>query len=230
MKKVVLNIFLCIILLYPFSFSFAQLATAFDVHITIDSMFRLGYQVQETFDAVGRKKETHFLDKKGYKQGPVYWYYTNGKLKAKGYFKKDKLNGEYQLYNQEGRVLIFCTYQNGLLHGKYEQFFQDGKKAMEGAFVKGNKEGYFREYHYGVGSLRAEWKAVRGKRQGKGIWYYPNQKIHFICYFANDKLEGEYIVYDTIGRILKIQSYQNNLLHGEYIRYHPNGQIATKAT
>jgi antitoxin component YwqK of YwqJK toxin-antitoxin module len=204
----------------------SQIISDLRVNFTIDSMSKIGYEVNVSFDGVGRKKDVYFINRYGIKEGPVFWYYPNGHLKATCFFKKDRLNGIYQVFDYEGKVLIRYTYSEGMQHGKYEHFFQDGKRAIEGNFNKGLKEGEFKEYHYGLGTIRAVWSAIKDKREGKGIWYHPNNQVYFTCNFKDDMLEGEYLTFDTLGNLISKQIYKQDILEGELLKYYPDGQLA----
>jgi antitoxin component YwqK of YwqJK toxin-antitoxin module len=218
--------FILVCYLFSIQSTYSQLISDLRVNFTIDSMSKTGYEVCISFDGVGRKKDVYFTNRHGIKEGPVFWYYPNGHLKATCIFKKDKLNGMYQVYDYEGNVLIRYTYLDGMQHGKYEHFFQDGKRAIEGNFNKGLKEGEFKEYHYGLGTVRAVWNATKDKREGAGIWYHPNNQVYFTCNFYADMLDGEYLTYDTLGKLTSKQYYKNDVLEGELIRYYTDGQIA----
>lgn len=51
--------------------------------------------------------------KNGFKDGSFTEYYENGKEKMTGKFRRDKRDGHWRLYNEEGDLVIRRTYDNG---------------------------------------------------------------------------------------------------------------------
>jgi hypothetical protein len=51
--------------------------------------------------------------KNGFKDGPFTEYYQNGKEKMTGKFKRDKRDGHWRLYNEEGDLLMRRVYDDG---------------------------------------------------------------------------------------------------------------------
>ncbi len=81
------------------------------------------------------------------------YFYENGQISQTGYFVDGKLNGEWQMFDEEGNKLAMGTYTNGKKTGKWtfwegemvkEVDFNENKiasvvqKNAEGAVVKNN--------------------------------------------------------------------------------------------
>ena len=71
-----------------------------------------------------QKPITRYLDKsgsffKGKMQGVWTSYFADGSVKQIQTFRNDELNGLYQIYGQNGKVMTEGNYQNGLREGKW---------------------------------------------------------------------------------------------------------------
>jgi antitoxin component YwqK of YwqJK toxin-antitoxin module len=74
-------------------------------------------------------------------------YYTNGKLKSKVVMKNDLLWEVSFVLDSLGRKKSFGYLKNG--NGFVTEFTDDdGQPASQGKYVNGNKEGWWKIYHY----------------------------------------------------------------------------------
>lgn len=61
--------------------------------------------------------------------GPVYTYYENGKLKAKGTYKDGSLNGGFKSYYPDGKLQSHRNYQNDVPVGEWKAWHANGQQA-----------------------------------------------------------------------------------------------------
>jgi antitoxin component YwqK of YwqJK toxin-antitoxin module len=61
--------------------------------------------------------------------GPVYTYYENGKLKAKGTYKDGSLYGDFKSYYPDGKVQSARNYQNDVPVGEWKAWHANGQQA-----------------------------------------------------------------------------------------------------
>ena len=61
--------------------------------------------------------------------GPVYTYYENGKLKAKGTYKDGSLNGSFKSYFPNGKLQTERHYQNDVPVGEWRAWHPNGQQA-----------------------------------------------------------------------------------------------------
>lgn len=61
--------------------------------------------------------------------GPVYTYYENGKLKAKGTYKDGSLNGGFKSYFPNGKLQTERHYQNDVPVGEWRAWHPNGQQA-----------------------------------------------------------------------------------------------------
>ncbi|WP_291864675.1 nicotinic acid mononucleotide adenyltransferase [Maribacter sp.] len=63
----------------------------------------------------------------------VTYYHENGKISQTGFFVNEQLQGEWRMYNEEGKKIAMGQYTNGVKMGKW--FFWEGKKLKEVDFT-----------------------------------------------------------------------------------------------
>lgn len=159
-----------------------------------------------------------------------------------------KKDGPYVEYTSSGKILIKCTYKNGLLHGKYEEFYKvSGNLKKLYMYNEGVKHGECIDYSV-IDKVIQRANYVNDKKDGLCIKYYSSGKIASEQYYSNGERTGRTIEYDSLGviqredyyvnnvltgvtrryikgKILVIQNYVNGLLNGEYTEFHLNGII-----
>ena len=90
-------------------------------------------------------KETKYIDDK--KNGICTTYHQfSQKVKERYCYKDDEKNGKYNLYNEDGILLIDCEYIHGFISGVYREFYSNGNVKLYCTFIDGKKHGI--EYIY----------------------------------------------------------------------------------
>ncbi|MFD2144966.1 toxin-antitoxin system YwqK family antitoxin [Mucilaginibacter antarcticus] len=101
----------------------------------------------------------------GQKDGPFITHYLNGQLQAKGNFKKDKYDGKWELFYDDGRPkLTFEASDNGIIIT--DTWDEKGKQLVEGG--KG--------VYSSSGSLFWKGKLLNGKPDGTWTAQYASDK------------------------------------------------------
>ena len=75
---------------------------------------------------------------------------------------------------------------------------------MSKDFIAKNKDTLTREvliYHMPDNYINAEWLQIHGKKNGPQILYFPDGKIHSICYYLDDKPWEAVYLADDSGRL-----------------------------
>jgi antitoxin component YwqK of YwqJK toxin-antitoxin module len=80
-------------------------------------------------------------------EGIVTFYYMNGSLKTKDTFKNDKRNGAGVEYYYNGKVKFEYTYLNNELEGNFKEYNIYGELVMECNYLKGKYNGIYKEYY-----------------------------------------------------------------------------------
>jgi antitoxin component YwqK of YwqJK toxin-antitoxin module len=88
-------------------------------------------------------------------EGERKYYYPNGTVESKEYYKKGMIDGKFQKFYENGSLQVEQVYVNGALNGASIGFYPDGV-VKERVMLKNNEEdGPFTEY-YPNGKLKAE--------------------------------------------------------------------------
>jgi antitoxin component YwqK of YwqJK toxin-antitoxin module len=85
------------------------------------------------FDSTGTHEETECKlenpkeDFDPYKDGKTSEYYSSGKIRASGSFKKNELDGAFVVYYENGKPQVKGAYRRGLQFGRWEYFTESGE-------------------------------------------------------------------------------------------------------
>lgn len=157
----------------------------------------------------------------------------------------DKLEGTGYQYAEDGRVISIIEFEKGFIDreevinrfdikgqksGLWIEFyddlrFEDGTmaKKLEGRYLKGLKNGYFREYDR-KGELIATYKYENGKQIKDPIElsnieirkeFHPDATVRLEKKFLNGKAHGIWKEYNQNGELINTQAYRNGVLLGE---------------
>jgi antitoxin component YwqK of YwqJK toxin-antitoxin module len=122
------------------------------------------FRVDEIVAAGNPVPPDHIIDSEGFADdimpfGWEYEYYPNGKLMCKkrhrtivaeteaSYDGKSTLEGPYELWNEQGNLLIKGQYLEGREHGIWNQYHLNGKLSGVKQFDNGTPIGTWRSYH-----------------------------------------------------------------------------------
>lgn len=130
-------------------------------------------------------------------------YYENEVgVKSIGNYDKGKLYGKYIEYEEDGNILMTCTYENGFINGIYTE--------------------------YRCGEIYSDTIYENGLKNGVKKYYYKNNDIIQMDMYKDDMLNGMSIIYNVEnGKKVLETNYKNNIKDGiciEYI-YDENGNL-----
>lgn len=133
-------------------------------------------------------------------------------------------------------IVSISNYSQGVLNGK-STYYSMGNKSSEGYYLDGEKHGEWNSYilmgNY-LGEIDCTINYVKGKREGVTKTYFysdlkpspdtlfrisysqVNLKVNQKMEFKNDLKNGEYLLLDSLGRILEKGQYLNDLKEGEW--------------
>jgi len=143
--------------------------------------------VNGKIDGLAKIYTEHLYKEKNYKNGyldGVQFVYFDNILVKKYYCKKNKLHGEYILYNSKKEPEAICLFVNGLLEGKLIHFDLSGNKKAIYNFKKGKLHGesiVYNELTYMIGYFREgtgikKWKRI--SRDGKEVQIFqPSETL-----------------------------------------------------
>lgn len=80
--------------------------------------------------------------------------------------------------------------------------YKDGKVWMEGSLEDRERSGLWKAY-YENGDTWSESEYVKGKRHGIVTSYYKNKQVRYTGFFYDDKSDGKWVWYDSLGSVEK---------------------------
>src|SRR5690606_26674084 len=144
-----------------------------------------------------------------------------------GIFLFSEIQAQSQIktyYDSTGTVLkenyTILNQDSNMVHGSYTMFHENGQVAVEGSFVKGQKDGQFKEF-YPDGNIKREMRYKEGLREGEVVIYNPNGKLAQQGVFLNDTLTGNLAVYYPDGDIKSQTAFESGKPQGWVISDYP---------
>ncbi|HRI01858.1 MAG TPA: hypothetical protein PK006_12455 [Saprospiraceae bacterium] len=89
---------------------------------------------------------------------------------------------------------------NGKIEGRFEEYYADGQLEIERFFIHGNEHGRTVIY-YPDGKVKEVQEYDMGKKINGDTIFYHNGNPKFTSWFVNDKKEGLFRRYDSLGNI-----------------------------
>ena len=106
----------------------------------------------------------------------------------------------YRLYNNSKDTIFIESYSNGILDGISKKWYLNSK-IME-----------IRYYS-------------KGKKNGKQLAYFENEKKRFEFTAKNDQYEGELREWNVAGKLIHLATYENGQEEGTQKMWYDNGKI-----
>ena len=132
-------------------------------------------------------------------------YYKSGKLKSECFTINGKKEGVYKEYYKNKEIKISCIYIDGKKNGEYKKYYDK----------------YDIYIPLSVVCLELDLMDSPNIKSNKTNFEY----LESICFYTNDKKNGEYKKYSNTGELIDFHLYINDKIHGECIKYYKNGQI-----
>jgi antitoxin component YwqK of YwqJK toxin-antitoxin module len=180
--------------------------------------------------------------------GKVLKYnYLNGKIEQEAFYKKNKRNGTYKNYDDDGNLIFDCFYKDDVITDYcYELTYNsEGKFIKKSPFdymayiqdyieknipfylekINGRQDGKI-ELMDGNGNISVNGEILNGKKVNE--WRYYDNKNNLIMseYFTNGFLNGDRNVYNSVGAKIKQIPYKNGLLHGIVVEWDEVGEVS----
>jgi len=179
--------------------------------------------IRKTFDENETIEENFTED---IKQGYTFYYFPEGMIKQKIYFKDGLEDGTSFEYDKKGILNTLTVYKkgfvvskdninrfdyNGLKRGLWKEFYENGMVKNECTYLDGKKNGFMKEYSK-EGNLSKIEKYINDEKQLDApelknyelkYDYYPNGKVKVAGSYYNNKAEGIRREYSQDGKIEK---------------------------
>ena len=168
------------------------------------------------------------------------WYSHSNLLIRTIPYENGRENGISIIYDTLGQIIGTIEYRdgyvvkreninrtdaNGFKQGVWKYFGENGLLSMEGVYLNGKKNGFFKYYTQEGNFDRIEkWEndiliedAVETKRLDRKVEYHPNGKIKTEAYFYKGIPDGIRREYSTDGKVINSYLFSNGVLMGEGI-------------
>lgn len=155
-------------------------------------------------------------------------YYSNGKIKWRGTYRKNIPIGIHRYYNEQEIITAAKTYsENGILlsegivfddgnkHGTWVNLYSNGKVSSKGTYRNNKKEGIW-SYYFENGKLKQEGSFKNDLFSGIWTWYFINGQTRKTEEFFMGKKEGLSVEYNEVGNILSEGMYIDDLKDGNW--------------
>jgi antitoxin component YwqK of YwqJK toxin-antitoxin module len=136
----------------------------------------------------------------------------------------DIINGEQRIYFLNFQLKKITPFEKGVENGRAYDFSEDGRIIG----ITDYKKGFI------VSRQRFNKKDGNGLKQGEWKFFYPTRKLQEEGIFINDKKNGWFKTYDTLGNLVSVDKYVNGDLEAIDEKnptqieikttYFPNGQ------
>jgi len=183
--------------------------------------------------------------------GGVWKFYTNGVLTSEISYKAGKRDGLSKIFTE--KETIVTPYIDDFVSGTREIFYANGNTKQRTSFERGLEQGFEFDFseqgditsitEYRRGFIVSRQRINRRDRNGwkQGVWkfFYPNLVIEMEGTFLNDKKNGFFKYYDSLGNLTDVKKFVNGELEESTqelanveikTEYHPNGIPKLTAT
>ncbi|MGB5820467.1 MAG: hypothetical protein WBG90_13365 [Saonia sp.] len=133
-----------------------------------------------------------------------------------------QLDDKYYRYTYQDKLLVECTYSNGILKGKYNTYDSKGNILTDLFYKKGKATGKF--FEYDGSRYDIEYHLKNDVKDGALIKYYVGE-VKEKGYYKNDELDGEYFIYHVGGGLKEQHERKKGFKVGQSKKYFKNGAL-----
>ncbi len=189
--------------------------------------------------------------RKHFQLDSLWRFYSNeGRLQSETNYRSDKKEGWMRRYDTTGTLLSEEWFVADLREGVAHYFRPSGELEREVPFKAGKEDGVGKEFaadgrivallYYGAGMLRRREDLNRydriGMKQGPWKEFHPNGKLRSEGTYVDDRLQGIFKEYDTLGNLKQLVKYDAGVVDTRAEEtltvdikrtFHPNGRVAS---
>lgn len=132
------------------------------------------------------------------RHGAYQSWHANGQQRTVGNYDHGQKVGLWTTKSEQGQLIEWQDYENGLEHGLYVSYHATKNKKCEGRYA-------------------------RGKREGSWRWWYADAMLREIGDYTDGLKQGEWLLYSEVGQKKREASYLDGVLNGRYIEWGDNG-------
>jgi antitoxin component YwqK of YwqJK toxin-antitoxin module len=188
-------------------------------------------------DSLGKILQTYCTIKINYQREyhEALWYYDGYYMNkinrdsssyslGEGYYSKGARIGEWKFYNKKGELVRTQNYPKKIEEKQQFIIYQnDGRIKISGSMSNYKRYGLW--YYFYEDKLEyQESYDINGER----LFQIRNSSLGSMVYtpYKKNKVHGQKIKYNDIGRITSIENYENGILNGKSTFYNEDGTIS----
>jgi len=174
----------------------------------------------------GNDSIINYTDIQGNKQGKWIRKYEKDKIAYIGYFKNNKLVGNYKRWYYSGALKADINYNDDGSIGYAKLYWDNGKLMAKGKYINQNIKDSIWEYYGTDGALLLKESYKNGVLNGNTVAYFRNGNRSKLAPYNNGKLDGTYKEYwEDISGLIRLEiTYKNGVRYGPINVYYDNGK------
>ena len=138
-------------------------------------------------------------------------------------------NGMYEIWHENGQMLMRCTCRNGKGNGLYEEWHENGQIKQRCTFKNGKIDGLIELWHNN-GQMCKRCTFKNGTYDGLCEEWYNNGQMRKRCTFKNGELDGLRESWHKNGQMWDRFRCVDGKSDGLYEGWHNNGQMRERCT
>lgn len=159
-------------------------------------------------------------------EGEVLFYHPNGNIKRNLSLKNGKLNGEAKIYYESGQLKTLKYYNQSRVVGEVIDYYENGNIASKANFndeeqIHGKVLVYYEDFPEKV-KIEREYK--NDLKTGYYKEFYENGVLAISTHTINNKINGEYELYHSNGKVKNKGGYKNGIKTGSWKGFYENGE------
>jgi antitoxin component YwqK of YwqJK toxin-antitoxin module len=143
------------------------------------------------------------------KNGPMRYFYPNGKVSSEGTLKDGKAEGYWKTYAENGKLKSEGNRKNYQLDSLWKFYNENGELILEINYKAGKKNGLKKTYR--EGELTTE-NFVNDVKSGPTTYYYPDGKTKMVVFFVAGQEQGFAREYDKKGDVITLIEYKKGYI------------------
>jgi uncharacterized protein len=178
----------------------------------------------EFYYPTGNIKARGMYDDQGKRQGPRTYYYFDGTVKGREFYRDGKQTDEETYYFPNGSRSTHSWYKDGQPDGESTAYFLVGSVHTITHYRAGKEDGpKLTCFDNGDSNLVENYSA--GVLNGPAESWYTNKQRNVLLQYKNGKEDGLYQKYYENGRLATEGNYVMGKQEGAWKFYFPNGQL-----
>jgi antitoxin component YwqK of YwqJK toxin-antitoxin module len=179
-------------------------------------------------EAKTRRQDFTCFNRERNQTGAVCEWFENGQLRKEQYYKNGKAEGPIKYYYANGRIGTTGQFKDDQEDGQWLKYTESGILFEEINYLAGERHGMNRKYNSEKGWLYVERPYVHEEVHGTVTFYHSNGKIAGVGPLEHGKSVGTHLVYHEDGWKQQEIVYGRPGVETEWTYFGPDGRWTVK--